>query len=73
MLLTILRMINERWTSFYSEKITIGLILVALAATLSSIALKVSAGVLALVAGVLLVFLVSLSSTWINGEITKAA
>lgn len=70
MVLTILRTVNERLTTFYTGKMTFGLMLIALAATLSSVALKGSARVLALVAGVLLVFLILLSSTWINGEIT---
>ena len=65
--LTVLRFVNESWRYFLTERLNIALILVAVAATLSSLAFKGLARVPAVMAGVLFLLLALLVSLWLPG------
>lgn len=67
--LTILRLINDSWRYILTENMDIGLILLAVAASISCIAFKGAARALAVVAGVLLVLLALLASLWLPGDL----
>jgi hypothetical protein len=66
--LTVLRFMNESWRYILTEKMNLGLLLVAVVATLPGVVLKGSARALAIVAGVLLVLLALLASLWLPGD-----
>jgi len=66
--LTILSFINDSWRYILTENMNIGLILLAVAASISCIAFKGAARAMAIVAGVLLVLLALLASFWLPGD-----
>jgi hypothetical protein len=66
--LTILSFINDSWRYILTENMDIGLILLAVAASISCIAFKGAARAMAIVAGALLVLLALLASFWLPGD-----
>jgi hypothetical protein len=67
--LTILRIINDSWRYILTENMNAGLILLAVAASISCIALKGPARTQAIRAGVLLCILAVLASFWLPGDL----
>jgi hypothetical protein len=66
--LTILRIINESWRYILTENMNAGPILLAVAASISCIALKGPARTQAIMAGVLLFILAVLATFWLPGD-----